>query len=222
MRYIKLPSVYTASSLFQLYNANTLIANDLERVDLPTSMTSDFLSLTSMFQAHDVNYSLQKLVFPQNCVVTTASNAFQLSGLKELVLPPTNSTNINNWFTNARALQVIDLSRHVGGINTMQNTFQSCQSARKIILPSGLDFNNTNSLNGTFQGCHSLLEMNLGSANITSSVTSLASMFVNCNNIETIVMPTGTTTGVNTITSTFTNCYNLLWWPHIRSKYSVY
>ena len=210
MRYIKLPSVYTATSLFQFFNTTTGTNTDLERIDLPTSMTSQFLSLTSMLLAHDNNYKLQKLVFPQDCVVTTAINAFQTTGLREVVLPPTNNTNINNWFTNARGLEVIDLSKHVGGVNTMQTTFQNCISAKKIILPSGLNFNNTNSLNASFQGCSSLYEMDLGSANITSSVTNLASMFVNCSSIETIVMPTGDTSGVTSIASMFNNCVNLL------------
>jgi hypothetical protein len=208
LRYIKLPSVYTAGTLSSFFNGTS--SSDLERIDLPSSTENDILGISNMLQSHDNNFKLQSLVFPQDCTINNVAGAFNIGGLKELVLPTSlDFTSLNGTFTACRSLELIDISRNVGVITTLQSAFQNCVSVKEIRLPSNISLNLSTALTTAFNNCNSLYELDLSSVIVGSAVTGLANTFQNCSAITSIVMPAGNGTGITSMSSTFSGCSNL-------------
>lgn len=106
--------------------------------------------------------------------------------LKHVSIPSWGaSTNISSVFSNAVALEKVDLPSTWGSVTNVSSLFINCYMLENVTLPA--TWGSITTVNQMFSGCSSLDQQIIPSS--WGSVTNASSLFYNCSRLVTVTLP---------------------------------
>ena len=119
----------------------------------------------------------------------------------------------SNWVFNSRRSDIVTVSKDesvvgkIGGLTSMSNMFNSCNSLTSLDL-SGFDTSAVTNMSYMFSGCTGLTSLDLSGFD-TSTVTNMTNIFSLCNSLTSLNISSFDTSIVTSMSNMFNNCNNL-------------
>lgn len=218
-------SLTTAASLFtQLRSLCTVEFNSSSAVTSHNGMfngcaslvvgprldTSASTNLSSMYSG----CSAMQRMYPVDTTSVTDMSSM-LVGSSVSVIPALRLTgNCTSTFSSCTALRYAPLKLAPVSVSTLQQTFSSCYSLRKV---GSINLSSCTTMLQAFNNCTSLVET--PAFNTTSTLTSLANTFNNCPSLRSVAL--FDTSGVTTFSGTFLGCILLESVPDFNTSAST-
>lgn len=191
------------------YSLSTGFQNcySLKEIVLPSGFNPSTLA-----NAFDGNYNLQKVIFQSDCPsLTTMSNTFLNCYSLTSVTLPTNVANATTIICNAIFYGCGTLGSMTipwSNISTITSGFFGCSNLKTVSIPNATGITNFGAI---FSGCSQLVNVTLPSTLNSATLNSLNNAFTGCYSLKSIVIPSMTSSATTTsaFTATFQNCYSL-------------